>query len=90
MAQEDILLSVAQKLSVDVLTAKHLEEVMIKLLKECNCALDAVAIPGFGTFSPFKTDECVQTGEDGKKYLIPPYIELQWRPSIMLRKQFVS
>lgn len=55
-------------------------------LGECCTSLDAVAIPGFGTFSPTKTDERIVETEDGKRMLLPPSITVDFKASVLLRK----
>lgn len=53
--------------------------------------LDAVAIPGFGTFQPVKTDEYVSTDtETGKRYLMPPTVEVKLKSSVVLRKKLIG
>lgn len=53
--------------------------------------LDAVAIPGFGTFQPVKTDEFISNdGETGKRYLMPPSVEVTLKSSVVLRKKLIG
>ncbi len=53
-----------------------------------NCArLNSVALPGFGTFSPTKTDEYIVADPDGGRTLMPPAVKVQFNPSIVLRKK---
>lgn len=47
---------------------------------------DSVAIPGFGTFQSVKTDEHIATADDGSRLLMPPAIEVEFKPSVVLRK----
>lgn len=49
-------------------------------------SLNSVAIPGFGTFSPLKTDEHVVSQPDGTRTLMPPAISVQFKSSVILRK----
>lgn len=49
-----------------------------------------VAIPGFGTFAPVKTDEFIENTADGKRYLIPPSIKLEFKTSVLLRKKLLG
>ncbi|MBO4995522.1 MAG: HU family DNA-binding protein [Muribaculaceae bacterium] len=53
------------------------------------CAdLDAVAIPGFGTFQPVKTNEKLEEDPStGKRILLPPAICIEFKSSVVLRKQ---
>lgn len=53
-----------------------------------KCAqLDSVALPGFGTFTPAKTDEYIVDDPDGGRILMPPAVKVQFNPSIVLRKK---
>lgn len=50
--------------------------------------LDVVAIPGFGNFQAEKHDEQVVTDRcSGKMMLLPPEIELTFRPGTKLRSR---
>ncbi len=66
-------------------------EVLLKalsqaLLKYCG-ELDVVAIPSFGNFEPVKHDEQIVTDRtSGGKLLLPPEIELTFKPAGKLRK----
>lgn len=48
--------------------------------------IDAVAIPGFGTFQPVKKDEQVIADESGRRTLLPPSVSVEFKSSIILRK----
>ncbi len=61
-------------------------EAVAKVLRNFCKDLDAVAVPGFGTFQPVKEDEIIVTGEDGNKTLLPPAIEVSFKSSVILRK----
>lgn len=90
MAQKSIHSKVAAEMGLEAADGKKLEATMVKVLLNCCCDLDAVAIPGFGTFMPEKNDEKVVTDASGKSFLLPPSIVLKWRASVMLRKNVVS
>ena len=47
---------------------------------------DSVAIPGFGTFQSVKTDEHIDTDNEGRRMLIPPSITVEFKSSVVLRK----
>lgn len=51
-----------------------------------GATLDAVAIPGFGTFTSTKSDERIITTPDGKRTLLPPAITVDFKSSVLLRK----
>lgn len=56
------------------------------LIKFCN-ELDTVAIPSFGNFEPVKHEEQIVTDHStGAKLLLPPEIELTFKPAGKLRK----
>lgn len=53
-----------------------------------NCAeLDAVAIPGFGSFVPQKHDEAIITDQEtGRRIMTPPQITLSFNAGSRLKK----
>lgn len=53
-----------------------------------NCAeLDAVALPGFGTFEASKTDEHISTDTaTGRKMLMPPHVSISFKAGSRLKK----
>lgn len=59
---------------------------IVKTLGQFCGDLDAVAVPGFGTFQPVKTDEQVVTTPDGNRTLLPPAISVDFKVSVVLRK----
>lgn len=91
MAQNNITADTAKMLGIDMHEAENLQLAMVKAIKAYCMEMDAVAIPGFGTFIPEKKEEYVDNdAQTGKCFLVPPSIVLKWHPSIILRKQFVS
>lgn len=90
MAHKNISASVASAMGIDQSSGKEIETAMVRTLLDYCGNLEAVAIPGFGTFMPIKSDERIVKDTEGKSFLLPPSIELKWRPSVMLRKHFVS
>ncbi len=53
--------------------------------------LNSVAIPGFGTFVPTKTDEQIVTDPaTDERSLIPPAITLGFQTSVVLRKKLTK
>lgn len=63
----------------------------VEVLKNCNIEGDSVAIPGFGTFTPVKTEETVRTDvESGKRFLIPPAVNIRFKSSVLLRKKLIG
>ncbi|MDE5744093.1 MAG: HU family DNA-binding protein [Paramuribaculum sp.] len=73
-------------------TGQSCEEISLKInsvakiLKNFCKDLDAIAVPGFGTFQPVKEDEIVVADENGKNTLLPPVVEVTFKSSIILRK----
>ena len=58
-----------------------------KLLVETGSELDSIAIPGFGSFTPVKHEERVETdAESGRRTLLPPHIAVNFIPGSKLRK----
>lgn len=56
-------------------------------LKQHCGDLDSVAIPAFGSFEPIKRDEKIVIDHStGRKVLLPPAVELTFRPAAKLRK----
>lgn len=56
-------------------------------LKQHCGDLDSVAIPAFGTFEPIKRDEQIVIDRStGRKVLLPPVVELTFKPAAKLRK----
>lgn len=66
--------------------AQRLQTAFIGALSQSLENGDSVAIPGFGTFTPSKTDESVIEHPSGKKMLVPPHISLTFSESVVLRK----
>lgn len=65
------------------------------MLSEAICdycsGLDQVAIPGFGNFTPVKTDECIDVDRStGRRVILPPEISVVFKTSVVLRKRIVG
>ncbi|MDE6460407.1 MAG: hypothetical protein K2K52_06195, partial [Paramuribaculum sp.] len=80
---EEQLLAIDENLMI--LKSNNIETVASILKNFCN-EMDAVAVPGFGTFQPVKENEMVIAGEDGSSTLLPPAIEVKFKSSVILRK----
>ena len=63
---------------------------MAETIKNFIKELDEVAIPGFGTFAPIKYDERISDSESGEMSLLPPSIEVEFKPSVVVRKRFIG
>lgn len=78
----------AKASGLDNHTVGALTSALVESIADAGAALDSVAIPGFGTFQSAKTDEHIETHpESGRRMLMPPAIELQFQPSVVLRKK---
>ncbi|MDE5688439.1 MAG: HU family DNA-binding protein [Paramuribaculum sp.] len=77
-------LSMESGLSPDKATAtlEALTGVITDFCKE----MDAIAVPGFGTFQPIKNDEKIIVDDSGKRTLMPPSVSIEFKSSIILRK----
>lgn len=91
MTQEDLKVTLP---SITGLTAEQVESginAMVSAINRFCCDLDSVAIPGFGTFETIKHDEMiVEDVPTGKRMLLPPKIEVVFKPSVVLRKKFIG
>ncbi len=83
ITQKELVRRLAEASGCDAKTAEE----MLSAIAELCAAMDAVAVPGFGTFMPVKTDERIST-ESGQRVLLPPAINVMFNPSVLLRKQF--
>lgn len=66
----------------------HMAQVLADALRQAAADLDMVAVPGFGNFSGVKRDEYVADDPaTGRRTIYPPRIEVEFRPSVLLRKR---
>lgn len=90
MTQEELINLLAENVGVSADVAK----LMVTTVAQCiadNCReMDAVAIPGFGTFQPVKSDERLVVDNSGRRILLPPEIAMQFRSSVLLRKKLLG
>ncbi len=76
-----------ERLDTDAGTASTMAEALTELLRNHLAQLDTIAIPGFGTFIPTKTDEYVATDANtGKRSLMPPSVIINFRAGSRLKK----
>jgi nucleoid DNA-binding protein len=79
--------SLTHRLDTDAKTASGMADALTMLLRNHLAQLDTIAIPGFGTFIPTKTDEHVATDpQTGHRKLVPPSISLSFRAGSRLKK----
>lgn len=87
----EILQSIAAARNIEVEEAERIVNGFIKQLRDSCKDLDAVAIPGFGTFQPVKTLEHVVVDEStGKRTLMPPSVDVTFKSSVVLRKKLLG
>lgn len=77
----------AKATNTDAKTAQRLVSAFTDILSEAAVDMDSVAIPGFGSFSPVKTPDHIETDtETGHTTLVPPRIDLSFKPGSRLKK----
>lgn len=88
MEYKTFLNHLAKVTDLDPKEAASWVEAICRVVRESGSEMDSLAIPGFGTFQPVKTDESIVTAPDGSRSLVPPSIKLTFKESVMLRKKF--
>ena len=79
--------TVAKALDIDSKTVGHLTEKLTAAIADALAEDNAVAIPGFGNFTPVAADEHIETDpETGKRRLIPPSVGVAFEPASRLKK----
>lgn len=87
MNNQSFKANLSQRLGSDIKTASGMADALTELLRNHLAQLDTIAIPGFGTFVPTKTDEYVATDSaSGKRTLMPPSISINFRAGSRLKK----
>lgn len=82
----DIKKDIAASLRISEDDALAKLESLAEQIAICCSDCDSVAIPGFGTFQASKKLETITSGLDGQKILNPPAIDVEFKPSVVLRK----
>lgn len=91
MDNKGIINALSKQLGRDTKDITALIEGLISIFKERCSDLDSIALPGFGTFEPIKTEEKIQTDlSTGKRILLPPAITLTFKPSTSLRRKLTE
>lgn len=91
MDNKQFITKLGKRLNRENSEVTTLVEGLCRVFKECGSELDSVAVPGFGTFKSIKKDEIIVTDEaTGKRTLLPPSINLEFTPSIVLRKKLMK
>lgn len=78
---------VAAQVGVDARTSTQLTDALAGVIGDILTDRDSVAIPGFGEFSPIKTDEHISLDSDGRRLLMPPAITIKFTPGTALRNK---
>lgn len=91
MDNKNITTVLAQTLGRDTRDINALLEGLGAIIKERCGNMDAIAVPGFGTFEPVKEEEYVAPDpETGRATLYPPKISLSFKPSAILKKRLTE
>ncbi len=90
MENKNFITTLSKRLKQDSDTTATLVSALTSAITDICSDMDSVAIPGFGTFQPLKTDEHVETDENGLRRLMPPSIKLTFKDSILLRKKLTA
>lgn len=86
--EDNIISDISRRSSIDVARVARFLAVFADIIREECGNENNVAIPGFGTFERVKHDESVVRDlASGRNMLLPPSIELQFKPGGMLRKK---
>lgn len=86
--EDNIISDISRRSSIDVARVARFLAVFADIVREECGNENNVAIPGFGTFEGVKYDESVVRDlASGRNMLLPPSIELQFKPGGMLRKK---
>lgn len=86
--EDNIISDISRRSSIDAARVARFLAVFADIIREECGNENNVAIPGFGTFEGVKHDESVARDlASGRNMLLPPSIELQFKPGGMLRKK---
>ncbi len=79
---------IAAGMGMEAAEAEQLTADLVQCISAFCGELDAVAIPGFGTLQPVKSDETISTDlSSGRRILMPPCIQIDFKCSVVLRKR---
>lgn len=83
----NIVSELSGRIGRDRKTTETLLDALAKSLLQYCGELNTVAVPSFGNFEPVKHDEQIITDRStGRKMMLPPEIELTFKPAGKLRK----
>lgn len=86
MENSEFMTRLAKRLQTDRATTVTLSKALCQIITARAAELDNVALPGFGTFVPVKTDEAIEETPDGRRRLLPPSIRLTFTVGSRLKK----
>lgn len=72
---------------IDSKSVSHMLEALSTVMDEALTEGRTIALPGFGEFSPVKTDEHVTVDADGRRMLMPPAINVEFSIGSALKKR---
>ena len=85
MDSKDFVNIFAKKSGLDIESATEAIEAITSSLTDTLVSMDSVAIPSFGTFECVKKDEFITRDiVTNKRVLIPPSIEVKFKPATAL------
>lgn len=87
MDHKTFISGLSRQIGKDYDETDSLVEALTQVIREDACNLDAVAIPGFGRFNAIKTDEHISEDDEGRKYLYPPHISVEFIAGSKLKKR---
>lgn len=78
----------ARRLNIERAECMELVQALGDAIGTHGAELDAVAVPGFGTFEPRMRRERINVQPvSGRRLLLPPKVALTFRPSALLRQK---
>lgn len=88
MDSKQFLHALAKRTGRDRKSSEALLQGIARAVEHYCSALDTVALPGFGTFAAVKHEEQIVTDRStGSLMMLPPEIELTFRPGTKLRSR---
>ena len=88
MTNRDLQSALALKLGKSKADVAKLMDAFVATVQARCGELDAIALPGFGTFEGVKTDEHIEVdAKTGKRMLCPPSIKLVFNMSHALKNK---
>ena len=78
---------VASQSGTDARTVTQITEALARVAGEILTEGNTVALPGFGDFTPVKTDERIELDAMGRRMLMPPSISICFTPASALRNK---